>query len=135
MIPSSVELVGAKAFEKCAHLSSILFESDSRLRGIESEAFASTSLQSFIIPRNLRFNSGSAFHQTKVSSISIEPENERFIVVDQLLIDQIDHVLISCFSSSSHFEIPSYVERLSEACFSPCPSISSISFAPDSRLT
>jgi hypothetical protein len=39
------------------------------------------------------------------------------------------------FSDSSHVEIPSDVEILGSSCFSDCESLSSISFASNSRLT
>jgi hypothetical protein len=50
VIPSSVEILGSSCFSRCQSLSSISFESNSRLTRIDSTAFSSSSLQSIIIP-------------------------------------------------------------------------------------
>jgi hypothetical protein len=55
LIPSSVEILGSSCFSQCRSLSSITFESNSRLIRIESEAFSYSSLQSIVIPSTILF--------------------------------------------------------------------------------
>jgi hypothetical protein len=62
LIPSNVEILGSKCFADCGSLSSITFESNSRLTRIESLAFKWSSLQSIVIPRNVRFIDDSVIH-------------------------------------------------------------------------
>jgi hypothetical protein len=53
LIPRNVEILGSNCLSYCKSLSSITFESNSRLTRIESETFSSSSLQSILIPRNV----------------------------------------------------------------------------------
>jgi hypothetical protein len=56
------------------------------LTRIESEAFSYSSLQSIVIPRNVRFIDGSAFIGVTLSSISIESGNDIFVVENGFLV-------------------------------------------------
>jgi hypothetical protein len=66
-----------------------------------------------------------------LSSISIEPGNERFVIDNSLLIDVIHHKLIRNIST---IIIPSYIDILGSSCFSYCESLSSISFESSFQL-
>jgi hypothetical protein len=134
VIPSTVEILGSNCFSFCESLSSITFESNSHLTRIESETFFYSSFQSIVIPRSVQFIDGSAFIGTSISSISIELENELFVVENNFLIDVLDHKLIRNFSKSSNIEIGRNIEILGSQCFSYCESLSSISFESTSRL-
>jgi hypothetical protein len=60
-------------FSYCQSLSSIIFESNSRLTRIESELFSSSSLQSIIIPRNVKILGSECFSKCgSLSSITFE---------------------------------------------------------------
>jgi hypothetical protein len=96
------------------------------LTRIESSAFSSSSLQSIIIRRNAQFIDGSAFYDVKLSSITIESDNNRFVVENDLLIDIICHKLIRDFSQSSTVHISNDIEILGSSCFSYCELLSSI---------
>jgi hypothetical protein len=65
-----------------------------------------------VIPRGVRFNNGSAFPAVQSSSFSIENGNERFGLLDDFLIDIIDHKLIRHFPSSTSAIIPCDIEIL-----------------------
>jgi hypothetical protein len=65
-------LVGSRSFFECKSLSSITFESNSRVPGIESGAFYESSLKSIVIQRNVEFINGSAFIDVTLSPISID---------------------------------------------------------------
>jgi hypothetical protein len=105
------------------------------LTRIESNAFSFSSLESIVIPRNVRFIDGSAFIRVPLSSISIESGNEIFVIENDLLIDVLHHKLIRNFSRSSTIEIGRNVEILGSHCFSSCFSLSSITFESNSHLT
>jgi hypothetical protein len=63
------EILGSGCFFACKSLSSISFESNSRLNRIESCAFLQSSLQSTEIPRNVQFIAGNAFPSPRQISL------------------------------------------------------------------
>jgi serine/threonine protein kinase len=136
-IPGHIRTLGASCFSMCRTLSSLSFQSNSHLIRIEPSAFALSSLQSIVVPRNTRFIDGSAFIGVTLSSISIEPGNETFIVENDFLIDNARHRLIRNFSQFTSVEIPCHVEILGSFSFSYCIahlSVSSIAFTIPSQL-
>jgi hypothetical protein len=135
LIPRNVEILGSKCFSDCRSLSSIAFESNSRLTRIESNAFRGSSLQSILIPRNVEFIDVSTFVSVALSSISIEPGNEIFVLERNILIDVLRHKLIQHFSRSSAIEIGRNIKVLGSKCFFRCGSLSSITFESNSQLT
>jgi hypothetical protein len=87
-----------------------------------------------VIPRGVRFIAGSAFRNVKLSSISIESGNERFVIRGDLLIDIVDHKLIRNLSRSPSVIIPCDVEILGSGCFSSYESLECVTFESNSRL-
>jgi hypothetical protein len=134
LIPRTVEILCSGCFSSCKSLTSVTFESNSRLSGIESETFSLSSLQSIVIPRGVRFLDGSAFRNVKLSSLSIENENERFVIQKDCLIDIVDHKLIRNLSISSSVTIPCNIDFFCSSCFSWCKSLHSVTFESNSRL-
>jgi hypothetical protein len=125
VIPSSVEILGSSCFRSCESLSSISFESNSRLLRIESYGFGESSLQSIVIPNIVEIIGSSCFRECKsLSSISFE-SNSRLMRIKS-----------DAFSGSSlqSIVIPNTVEILGSSCFRLCESLSSISFESNSRL-
>jgi hypothetical protein len=96
-IPRNIEILGSSCFSWCQSLSSISFESNSRLNRIESKTFSS-SLESIEIPSSVQFIDGSAFSHSKVNSISIESGNDIFVFEHEFLVDVLHHKLIRNFS-------------------------------------
>jgi hypothetical protein len=133
-IPWDVEILGPSCFATCPLVSSISYESNSRLRQIESRAFAYCSFESMVIPSNVQFIDISAFECTLLSDCLIESGNQRFIFKNSFLIDVLDHKLIHSFPESSNVEIPCDIEILGSLCFGRCDLISSISFESNLRL-
>jgi hypothetical protein len=87
-----------------------------------------------VIPRGVRFIDGSAFGNVKLSSISIESGNERFVLREDFLIDIVLQKLMRNFSRSSSVMIPRDIEILGSGCFSACYLLKSVSFESNSRL-
>jgi hypothetical protein len=124
-IPRNVEILGSLCFNGCQSLSSISFESNSRLTRIESSAFSFSSLESIEIPRNVEILGSSCFYECEsLSSISFE-SNSRLLRMESEAFRR---------SSLKSIEIPRNVEILGSSCFSDCESLSSISFESDSQL-
>jgi hypothetical protein len=117
VIPSSVEILGAECFLQCDSLSSITFESNSRLTTIEALVFASTSAQSIVLPRSVRFIDGSAFCHTKFSSVLIEGGGDAIIYKNDFLIDVVNHKLIRDFARGRIRTIPKDIEIIGSCCF------------------
>jgi hypothetical protein len=134
VIPSSVEILGSSCFQECKSLSSISFESNSRLLRIGSNAFAYSSLQSIVIPSQVQSIDGSAFCGVNLLNCLSECDNPRFIFDQTFLLNVIDHRLIRNLSGLSHITIPCDIEILGSSCFASCRSLSSISFESNSRL-
>jgi hypothetical protein len=68
-----IEIVDSSCFSDSKSLSSITFESNSRLTQIESKAFSNSSLQSILIPRNGEILGSNCFSSCKsLSSITFE---------------------------------------------------------------
>jgi predicted metal-binding protein len=97
--------------------------------------FSRSSLQSIVIPRHVEFIDGSAFLDVSLSSISIESENDIFVIENDFLIDVVHHKLIRHFSKSSEIDIGNNIEILESNCFSNCKSLSSITFESNAHLT
>jgi predicted metal-binding protein len=133
-IARTIEILGSSCFLRCRSLSSITFESNSRLTRIEPEVFSFSSLQSIVIPRNVQFIAGSAFIGATLSSISIESGNNIFVIENDFLIDVLHHKLIRAFSESSEIEIARTIEILGSKCCSS-PRFLSIMFESNPRLT
>jgi hypothetical protein len=53
ILPSSVEVLGERCFSHCGSLSSITFESGSRLSRIEKWTFSQTGLIDIVIPSSV----------------------------------------------------------------------------------
>jgi hypothetical protein len=60
-----IEILGSYCFSSCKSLSSITFESNSRLTRIESKAFSFSSLQSKLIPSNVEILGSECFSYCK----------------------------------------------------------------------
>jgi hypothetical protein len=68
-----IEILCSSCFSFCKSLSSITFESDSRLTRIESNAFSRSSLSSIVIPRNVEILCSECFSFCEsLSSITFE---------------------------------------------------------------
>jgi hypothetical protein len=114
IISSDIEILGSSCFSSCKSLSSISFESNSRLNRIESNAFSSSSLKSISIPRNVEILGSSCFSDCKsLSSISfesnsrlnrIESEVFRGSSLESISIPQ-NVQFIACNASLSPFQI------------------------------
>jgi hypothetical protein len=61
VIPQRVEIIGSMCFHRHGSILSISFESNSRLKRIESKAFAGTGIHSIMLPSQVSLITGDAF--------------------------------------------------------------------------
>jgi hypothetical protein len=74
--PSSVEVLSERCFSECKSLSSVTFESGSKLSRIEKNAFAGTGLIDIIIPASVDFLGEGCFADiNSLSSVAFESES------------------------------------------------------------
>jgi hypothetical protein len=72
-IPASVEFIGEYCFPRCVSLTSLTFESGSKLSRIEKETFAETGLHAIVIPESVEFLGEGCFAQCRsLLSVSFE---------------------------------------------------------------
>ena len=80
-IPKNVRVIEYGCFFKCAQLSKVVFENDSNLIEIHTNAFAETSIESISIPKSVRRIDNFCFMDcTKLKSIQIESDSQLRII-------------------------------------------------------
>jgi hypothetical protein len=114
-ISKSVEILGESYFKCCKSLRTALFESDSQLTRIESEAFAFSSLQSFDVLECIAFLDGSAF--AGFASVSVSPHNRHFSFSDGNIVSSDGKVLIRRIRDSETVVVSDSIEVLGRSCF------------------
>jgi hypothetical protein len=126
-IPSSIEKLHSRCFYGCESLSTITFESVSKLSCIENNAFANcSSLSTICIPCCVAKICESCFTGRKsLSTITFESVSK---------LSYIEKNAFFWCSSLSTIYIPCCVEKLGEFCFNGCKSLSTITFESGSKL-
>jgi hypothetical protein len=73
VIPASVEMLGKWCFLECGSLTSVIFESDSRLSRIEKQAFSETGLIEIAIPASVEVLGDECFRECiQLRSVTFE---------------------------------------------------------------
>jgi hypothetical protein len=126
-IPSTLMHIGKSCFSRCQSLSTLSFESNSKLDRIEGSAFSGcSSLKSICIPSSVRILCESCFSQCQsLSTLSFESNSK---------LDRIEAQAFSECSSLKSIFIPSSVRILCESCFRGCQSLSTLTFESNSIL-
>jgi hypothetical protein len=122
----SIPILPHRLFRTSPRLSSVSFESNSRLLRIGSEAFSESSLRSILIPRNVEILCSDCFSSCKsLFSVSFESDSR---------LTRIESRAFYC-SSLHTILIPRTVEILCSQCFASCSRLESVLFESHSRLT
>jgi hypothetical protein len=134
VVPASVEILGEECLSNCRLLSSVSFESGSRLARIERRAFYDcSSLKSLFLPASLEFIAGSAL--ATANEISVDDGNNRFCVSDHFLLDIEGISVVRYFGSEANVTLHRGIKTLLAESFSDCNGLCSLSFEPGSKLT
>jgi hypothetical protein len=111
-IPASVEVLGEGAFYWCKFLSSVIFESGSRLLRIWRRAFRRTDLMEIIIPASVGFLGEGCFSECKsLSSVRFESRS------------RLSRIKKNAFSKTvlKEISIPESTEFIALDAFFNCP--------------
>lgn len=127
-IPSTVAIIGIRAFGDCVNLETVIFEPNSICSSIEPLTFYNCyKLKSIVIPSTVTKIGASAFY--KCYSLTTAD------IVSDSLIESIDENAFEfCYSLESIF-IPSNVTIIDNNAFNKCMNLESVTFGADSILT
>jgi hypothetical protein len=134
ILPSSVEVIEAGAFQCCFSLKLLEFHSDTRLQTIEPFLFHRTALIKFSLPNSIHSISGSAFVECHGAFISFFPSPTLFDLRDNILEDISGRQLIRYFGTSETIEIARSVEGILSSCFRDCEFLERVTFDEGSQL-
>jgi hypothetical protein len=126
-IPSHVEQLSAGCFAVCGTISSVMFESGSRLSSIGDQAFWQCSLLSSIcLPSSVKTLAHGCFQGCQsLSAVTFESGSQLSCIEDSAF----------CHCSLLSICILSSVETLGASCFSTCQSLSAVTFESGCKLS
>lgn len=146
-IGKNVKTISEEAFYNCTELEEVIFESDSVLEEIESEAFFNSSIKSLTIPKSLKIIGTSAFQYSKIEQLYFEENsnleeisNEAFCdnnILNLELPSSLKKIGYSAFYNAlivDELIIPSSVEEIGETAFS-CSTIGELRFEENSNFS
>jgi hypothetical protein len=123
-------------FAGLTHLSSLTFESGSRLREIGDSAFADChSLKSISLPASLAVVSGLSFAESSIERVVVDESNPHYFISGDFLVGFEGMILIRYFGHSESVIIERNIGSIGRSCFRECRSLESIVFESDSRLS
>ena len=123
-VPNSVEVITESCFEGTP-LAWIQFASASKLRRIETRAFARTRVASVFLPKSLEYLGPHCFEQCEHLEMVI-------IHADSQLRQLPEMAFAGCHLAD--IDVPRSVEVLGDKCFALCRELTEIRFTDDSRL-
>jgi hypothetical protein len=95
--------------------------------------FASCSLTSIVIPRNVELIDGSAFEGTSIQSISIDSANTHLLLERDFLVNGSRSKAIRFVSHSKEVVVPRTITVLGKSCFNDA-TVDTVTFGAGSRL-
>jgi hypothetical protein len=124
-----------QSFAQCSELREVRFESNSKLRRIESFAFSHcSSLQSIVIPSFVDTIAGNAFLQSGIREIIVADDNPNFKDRGSFLLNYDRTSLIGYFGRDSHVEIFREITVLCQQSFADCSELREVGFESNSKL-
>ena len=133
VIPSTVEVIGAYAFDECASLANVDTSEATSLTTIGQSAFVSTSLKSFYVPATVTSLGAGIFVQCYgLPAIEVDPNNTKYVDVDGVVydIDMTTVLLYPPARACDSYEIPNTVTKLAKAAFATGEKIGAVTI-PD----
>jgi uncharacterized repeat protein (TIGR02543 family) len=132
-IPANVVSIGSSAFGQSG-LTTITFESGSKLASIGSQAFTTSSIASITIPASVTTIDASAFSDDfgqdprSLTEITVEPANPNFSSIDGVLFNKDASTLIQYPSKKSDttYSIPAGVTSIGKNAFGRATNLTSV---------
>jgi hypothetical protein len=124
-IPNNIEKIKENCFSRCKSLSAVIFESESKMKEINKNAFRRSMLKSILIPSNVENLGDCCFYKCKsLRDIVFEKESKLRKVGERAFQK----------SKLESIHIPSNVENIGKMCFFRCESLSRVTFESESKL-
>ena len=127
IIPNSVKFIGKYAFH-CCYLQGQFFIPESVTK-IGEGAFSFCSFQSVVIPKSLEYIEGNPFW-CNGSSFVIKSNSDRFVIIDNLLVDKTKKKIVTYFGDDNIVIVPDGIVSIGESAFFGCESIEQIIIPP-----
>jgi hypothetical protein len=125
VIESRIEILCESCFSNCRSLTSVTFESNSKLQRIEEYAFADSGLTTIQVPASVEVLCKKCFNCCiSLTSVTFESNSK------------LQRIEESAFTRSglTTTQVPASVEMLCKSCFSYCRSLTSVTFEANSKL-
>lgn len=123
-IPKNIKQIGSSAFSNCKQLTSVLFESDSKLQKICENAFYESSIDSISIPSSVIEIDQYALSCNNLRNVTFQEDSKLEILKqDSLFLTPIEEI---CF--------PSHLKEISENLFQSNAVIKRLKFQKNSEL-
>jgi hypothetical protein len=122
------------SFSNCSLIRTLLFESDSKLRRIDSKTFSFCPLLAICIPSFVDTIDGSAFADSEICEIRVAAGNSHFRVSGDFLLSSDGTSLIRYFGRDFGPRISCEIEVLAVGAFASCQHVRRLEFAPASRV-
>jgi hypothetical protein len=125
VIESRIEVLCERCFFSCESLTSVTFQSNSKLQRIEEFAFQWSGLTTIEVPASVEVLCKSCFSSCKsLTSVTFEM-NSKLQRIEEWAFAE---------SGLTTIQVPASVEVLCKSCFSSCKSLTSVAFEMNSRL-
>lgn len=120
VLPSNLKVISDSIFNRCVSLFRI--EIPEEVEKIGNFAFAYCTALSYIyLPKLVSSINGSAFsHCDSLTKICISPENNDFVIEDDIMFNKEKTVIIACCKKADQFIIPKNVRVIGEFAFCSC---------------
>jgi hypothetical protein len=120
-----IKIISELCFYKCTFLTSVTFESSSKLQRIEEGAFAGSGLKTIQITASVEVLCKCCFSKcTSLTSVTFE-SNSKLQRIEERAFEQ---------SGLKTIQIPASAEVLCKCCFLQCTSLTSVTFESNSKL-
>jgi hypothetical protein len=126
LVGTRIEILAKSCFSSCGSLQEVVFESNSRLKLIETAAFTLSSLTKIVIPKSVESIGPSCFCCCSLLRDVMFEDNSLLRVI-------YEYGFWSC-SAIPFITIPRSVEVIGKCCFSFCGCLEKVRFEPLCRL-
>ena len=125
-IPDTVTEILPAAFSNCSKLITINIPDSVKKIG-DGVFFGCTSLEEISISNSVEVIGNGVFAGCdSLKNVNIPEDNEKYVVLDNILYNKKEKSLLSCFSRKKNIVIPYGIEKIERRAFEYCTSISGV---------
>jgi hypothetical protein len=134
VIPNSIESLCESCFEFNDTICDIEFDSNSKLRSIESRVFTNSKIRSLFLPASITWIHRCAFDNSFIDCLKIDEANDHFCYRDQFLLDKSERWIIRYLGHKRHVVISRNIAVIARSSFRDNSDIGLITFEEGSSL-